>query len=232
MSIPASYISVRWQHREQGIQRSFKYFNFWRQKRRKIVDPTPTPVVCNCIPVFWWLSIIKSNSWNLKIRLFPVQNKKDILLIVLSAKPVLWTSWLSSIRWEVSKKSVRFSFDICQSWHYISFLQYHPKTSLGTKRACKGAAAIYINNTLDNKWLHLSSFENLQKFYLLLFSIGVELHNTQDRGNALRSRQGKGPVTVNLPSRNVHFWRDVVGKVWNICLSSSPFSSDMSVRCR
>ena len=127
MSIPASYISVRWQHREQGIQRSFKYFNFWRQKRRKVVDPTP--VVCNCIPVFWWLSIIKSYSWNLKIRLFPVQNKRDILLIVLSAKPVLWTSWLSSIRWEVSKKSVRFSFDICQSWHYISFLQYHPKLS-------------------------------------------------------------------------------------------------------
>ena len=183
------------------------------------------------MPVFWWLPITKSYYWNLNTRLFPVQNKRDILLIVLSAKPVLWTSWLSSIRWEVSRKSVRFSFDICQSWHYISFLQYHPKTFLGTKRTCKGAA-IYINNTLDNKWLHLSSFENLQKFYLLLFSIGVELHNTQDRGYALGDRQGKGPVTVNLPSRNVSFWRDVVGKVWNICLSSSPFSSDMSVRCR
>ena len=57
----------------------------------------------------------------------------------------------------------------------------------------------------------------------------VELHNTQDRGYALGDRQGKGPVTVNLPSRNVNFWRDVVRKV---CLYSSPFSSDISVRCR
>ena len=182
MSIPASYISVRWQHREQGIQRSFKYFNFWRQKRRKIVDPTPTPVVCNCIPVFWWLSIIKSNSWNLKIRLFPVQNKKDILLIVLSAKPVLWTSWLSSIRWEVSKKSVRFSFDICQSWHYISFLQYHPKTFLGTKRTCRGAA-IYINNTLDNKWLHLSHLLKTWRSFFFFFPPSVlscTIHKTGD----------------------------------------------------
>ena len=75
----------------------------------------------------------------------------------------------------------------------------------------------------------LLSFENLQKFYFLLSSIGVELHNTQDRGYALGDRQGKGPVTANLPSRNVNFWGGVVRKV---CLSSSPFSSDMSVRCR
>ena len=59
----------------------------------------------------------------------------------------------------------------------------------------------------------LLSFENLEKFYFLLPSIGVELHNTQDRGYALGSRQGKGPVTVNLPSRNAEFWKDMVEKV-------------------